>query len=161
MTPPTTSSKEYSCANLLLPVPTCFHGQGYQKDLSSSQPAGMAQECRPESLPLPSCIFLGPGGARRGRKRSTRSRPQTKAPLGSNSRSATTMPCIHMALAPAAHDSRHEPRPPLALCCSCSPNTLTSGDNGSLTAARPLPERVGHSCCHYTGCWFPLDIVNI
>lgn len=51
-------SKEYSCVNLPLPVPTCFHGQDYQKDLSSSQPEGMAQGYRPESLPLPSHIFL-------------------------------------------------------------------------------------------------------
>lgn len=52
------SSKEYSCVNLLLPVPTCFHGRDYQKDLSSSQPEGAAQGCGPESLPLPSHTFL-------------------------------------------------------------------------------------------------------
>lgn len=57
------SSKECSCVNLPLPVPTCFRGWDYQKDLWSSQPEGMAPGYRPAPLPSPSRTFLGPGRA--------------------------------------------------------------------------------------------------
>lgn len=53
-----TPSKECSCANLPLPMPTCFHGRDYRKDRSSSRPEGTAQGCMPAPFPLPSHTFL-------------------------------------------------------------------------------------------------------
>lgn len=52
------SSKEYSCVNLPLLVPTCFRGWSYQRGLSSSRPGGMARGCTLAPLPLPSHTSL-------------------------------------------------------------------------------------------------------